>query len=84
MTTSRPAITKAAWFEVKSKFLLVIESSIVEEEIPEELVININHTPTKFVLTDNVTMTKKNSKHVARKGSNGRQGTTVAYVAAEF
>ena len=54
MTTSRPAITKVAWLEVKSKFVHDIVSSIVENEIPDKLMINVDQTPSKFVPTDNV------------------------------
>ena len=45
VTTSRPAITKAAWLEVKSKFLHDIVSSVDENEIPDELMINVDQTP---------------------------------------
>ena len=54
VTTSRPAITKVAWLEVKSKFLHDIVSSIVENEIPDKLMINVDQTPSKFAPTDNV------------------------------
>ena len=69
MTTSRPAVIKAAWLEVKSKFLHDIVPSIAGDEIPDQLVINIDQTPSKFVPTDKVTRAGNNSKHVARKGS---------------
>ena len=77
VTTSRPAITKAAWLEVKSKFFQDILSSIVENEIPDEIVINVDQTPSNFVPTDNITMAEKSSKHVARKGSIERRGIAV-------
>ena len=52
-------------------------SSIVENEILDELVINVDQTPSKFVPKDNVTMAEKSSKHVAREGSIDRRGITV-------
>ena len=76
MTTSRHAVTKAAWLEVKSKFLHNIMSSIVGDEIPDQLVINVDQTPSQFVPTDKVTMAGKNS-YQARKGSIDRRGITM-------
>ena len=75
--TSRPAITKATWLEVKATFLHDIVSAIVEDEIPDELILNVDQTPSKFVPTDNVTMAEKSSKHVSRKGGNDKRGITV-------
>ena len=77
VTTSRPAITKATWLEVKATFLHDIVPTIVEDEIPDELILNVDQTPSKFVPTDNVTMAEKSSKHVSRKGSNDKCRITV-------
>lgn len=52
-------------------------SAMVEDEIPDELILNVDQTPFKFVPTDNVTMAEKSSKHVSRKGSNDKRGITV-------
>ena len=52
-------------------------SAIVEDEIPDELILNVDQTPSKFVPTDNVTMAEKSSKHVSRKGGNDKRGITV-------
>ena len=41
VTTSRPAITKATWLEVKATFLHDIVSAIVEDEIPDELILTL-------------------------------------------
>ena len=69
VTTSRPIVTKSIWEEVKSKFLHDIVKLCIEHNIPDELIINIGQTPSKYVPTDRVTMAKKGSKHVSRKGS---------------
>ena len=74
---SRSAITKATWLEVKVTFLHDIVSAIVEDEIPDELILNVDLTPSKVVPNDNVTMAEKSSKHVSRKGSNDKRGITV-------
>ena len=77
VTMSRSAITKATWLEVKVTFLHDIVSAIVEDEIPDELILNVDLTPSKVVPNDNVTMAEKSSKHVSRKGSNDKRGITV-------
>ena len=77
VTTSRSAIIKATWLEVKATFLHDIVSAIVEDEIPDELILNVDQTPSKFVPMNNVTMAEKSSNHVSRKGSNDKRGITV-------
>lgn len=72
-STRRIAITKATWLEVKATFL----HDIVEDEIPDELILNFDQTPSKFVPRDNVTMAEKSSKHVSRRGSNDKCRITV-------
>ncbi|PFX26609.1 hypothetical protein AWC38_SpisGene8728 [Stylophora pistillata] len=49
----------------------------VEGEIPDELILNVDQTPSRFVPTDNVTIAEKSSKHVSRKGSSDKRGITV-------
>ena len=39
--------------------MIIILSAIVEDEIPDELFLNIDQTPSKLVPTDNVTMAEK-------------------------
>jgi len=51
-------------------------SAIVEDEIPSELIRNVDQTPSKFVLTDNVPVAEKSSKHVSRKGRGALQPCT--------
>ena len=45
--------------------------------IQDELILNIDQTPSKFVPTENVTMAETGSKHVSRKGRNDKCGMTV-------
>ena len=58
-------------------FLHDIASAIVKDEIPNELILNVDLIPSKFVPMDNVTMTEKRSKHVFINGSNDKCGITV-------
>ena len=51
-------------------------SAVLKYNIPDELILNIDQTPSKFVPTD-VTMAETGSKHVSRKGGNDKSGITV-------
>ena len=79
VTTSRPVVTKSIYDEVKTKYLHDIVSVCLEYQIPDELIINIDQTPSKYVSTDRVTMAQKGTKHVSRKGSNDKRAITVTY-----
>ena len=68
VTTSRPVITQSTWLEVKAKF---------SHKVPDELIINVDQTPSKYVPTENVTMAEKNSKDIPRKGGNDKRAITV-------
>lgn len=59
---TRPAFEKSTWLEVNTKFLHDIVSVTIMHEIPGEILMNVDQTPSKYVLTVNVTMVKKNSE----------------------
>ena len=44
--------------EVRSQFLYEITNKVLKHNIPDELIVNVNQTLSKFVATDNVTMGK--------------------------
>ena len=77
VTTSRLIVTRAIWNEVRDQFLNEIVTTAVLHNIPDELIINVDQTPSKFVPTCNFTMAETNFKHVAKKGSNDKRGMTV-------
>ena len=77
VTTSRPVITQSMWLEVKAKFLHDIVSAVIEHKVPDELIINVDQTPSKYVPIENVTMAEKNCKHIPRKGGNDKRAITV-------
>ena len=77
VTTSRPVITRSLWVEVKSQFLYEITDKVLKRNIADELIINVDQTPSKFVGTDNVTMAAKGEKHISRAGSTDKRATTV-------
>ena len=76
-STSRPVITCSLWNEIKSQFLHGISQKVLFYSIPDELIINADQTPPKFVATDNITMTAKGQKHISRAGPNDKRSTTL-------
>ena len=56
----------------------MIVSAVMKYEIPDEIIINIDQTPSKFVPTENVSMAETGTKHVSKKGGNDKGGITVA------
>ena len=77
VTTSRPIVTSSLWEEVRTQFHNDIASAVLKYNIPDELILNIDQTPSKFVPTENVTMAENGSKHASRKGGNDKRGVTV-------
>ena len=68
VTTSRPVITRALWLETRDRFLNEIAEAVGTYNIPDQLIINVDQTPSKFVPTENVTMAKKIRNTWQRKG----------------
>ena len=56
---SKPKILPANFEEIKSHFLSDIQSVVVMEDIPSQLVINWDHTATEIVASGEWTMEKK-------------------------
>ena len=45
--------------------------------IPDELIINVDQTPSKYVPTSSVTMAEKNFKHVPKQGADDKRAITL-------
>ena len=80
VTTSRPVITRSLWVEVRSQFLCEITAKVLKHNIPDELIITVDQTPSKFVATDNVTMAAKGGKDISRAGATDKRAITVTQV----
>ena len=80
VTTSRTIVTRTILLEVRTQYLHDIVDSVVTYNIPNEIIINVDQTLSKYVPPENVTMAEKNSKHVAQKVANDNRGTTVTLV----
>ena len=59
-TKPRPTITRSICLELRTQYLYHIVDSVVTYNIPNELIINADETPSKYVFTENVTMAEKN------------------------
>ena len=78
-TISRPVITRSVREEVRTTFLHDIVSVCIEYDIPDELIINVDQTPSKYVATDKITMAENNSRHVSKKGMNDKRQITATF-----
>ena len=77
VTTSRPVITRSLWVEVRSQFLYEITDKVLKHNIPDELIINVDQTLSKFVVTDIITMAAKEEKHISDAGATDKTAITV-------
>ena len=64
VATSRPVIIRSLCAEVRSEFLHEITNKVLQHNIPDELIINVDQTVSKFVATDNITMAANGEKHI--------------------
>ena len=78
VTTSRPIVTSSLWEVVRTQFHNDIASAVLKYSMPDELILNVDQTSSKNVLTENVTMAETGSKCVSRKGGNDKRGITVS------
>ena len=61
--------------EVRSEFLYEITDKVLKHT--DELIINIDQTPSKFAATDNVTIAAKGEKHISCAGATDKTAITV-------
>ena len=78
VTKSRLVVTEALWTEIQTLFLHNICTLVQTYNIPDELIINVNQTASKYVLTSSVTMAKKNPKHVPKHGADDKHAIALA------
>ena len=73
--------------ECKLSFLTDIDKCINKHNIPPELVLNADQTPSSYVSVGRMTMAEKNSKSVPIKGLTDKRNITLTFVislAGEF
>ena len=76
ITTSMSKITRSIWGETRFIFLQEIAQAV---NIPDELTINVDQTPSKFFPTDDVAMFVKGTKNIPRttRGRHNTRGITL-------
>ena len=75
--SSRPIITRALWEEISTQNLHDISSLTKSHEIPDELILNLGQSSSKFVAASKVTMAEKRSKHVSIAGETDKRCITL-------
>ena len=67
VTVSRPVVTVALRIEIRTLFLHDIWTLVQTYNIPDELIINVDQIPSKYVPTSIITMQKKIPSMCRRK-----------------
>ena len=76
-TTSRPIITPALWEEISAQYSHEISSLTKSHEIPDELILKLDQTSSKFVAASKVTAVEQGSKHVSIAGGTDKRCITL-------
>ena len=76
-TTSRSVITRFLWIEAKLQFLHDISNKLILYHIPDELITNADQISSKYIATDNVTMTAKGEKRISWTGFHDTRSITL-------
>ena len=61
---------------MSSQFVYEITDKVLQDNIPDELIINVDQTPSTFVATSNITMAAKGEKHISRAGAADKRTIT--------
>ena len=76
-TTSRPIITQSLWKEANTQYLHDIASAVRTCNIPDELILNADQKPSKYVPTTNVRMAEQGTAHIPVRGGVDKRAITV-------
>ena len=79
-TTSRPVATRALWQEIRTQYLHDIASIVQADNIPDELILNLDQTPSKFVSASKVTMAGESEKHIPIVGGSDKRAITLTLI----
>ena len=79
-TTSRSIVTHSLWEEINTQYLHDITSAVRTYNIPDELILNADPTPLKYVSTTNVTMAEKGTVHIPVRGGDNKRAITVTVI----
>ena len=82
VTTSRPVVTETLWIGIRTLFLHDICTLVQTYNIPDELIINVYQTPSKYVPTSSVSMAEKNPKNVPKQEVDDKRAITLTFAEA--
>ena len=79
-TTGRPPVPQGLYDECRREFLQNIANKIEEYQIPSQLIMNSDQTPSSYVSVGKSTMSKKGSQSVPIKGVSDKRAITLNFV----
>ena len=79
-TASRPIIARSLWEDINTQYLHDIASAVRTYNVPDELILNANQTPSKYVPTTNVTMAEQGTAHIPARGREDKRAITVTVI----
>ena len=77
---SRSIITRSSWEEINTQYLHDIASVVRTYNIPDEMILNADQTPSKYVPTTNVTMAEQGTAHIPVRGGGDKRAITVTVI----
>ena len=86
-TTGRPPVPKGLYDECRVSYLCDIEAKRKKYNIPPQLILNADQTPSSYVSVGKSTMAKRGEKSVSIKGLSDKRSITLTFVitlAGEF
>ena len=57
-----------------------IGEAVLKYNIPDELIMTVDQTPSKFINVDKITMVEKGDKHISEKGMDDKRAITATLV----
>ena len=79
-TISRPPVPRGLYNECQIQFITEIDAKMKEFNIPPELILNADQTPSSYISVGRSTMAQRRSKDVAVKGLGDKRNITVTFV----
>ena len=79
-TTSRPPIGKSAYEEIKLRFHYSIQQEVDRHRIPDELIVTLDQTPSRFFNLNKSTMTKTGESRVPISHCDDKRAITATIV----
>ena len=79
-TTTRPPIPPGLYKECRMEYLRGIKDKIKKYNIPPQLVLNADQTPSNYISVGKTTMAKSGSKSIPIKGLTDKRSITLTFV----